>query len=79
MSSNIYDKCTKEDGARPYKCRDYTAKISTNLQHFKRDGRFCDIDLISGKTRVKVSVVDIFSNITVSSYSLIIFTFWIPI
>lgn len=54
MTTNIYNKCSSKDGARPYKYRDYAAKITMNLQHFKRDGRFCDIDLISGKTRVKV-------------------------
>ncbi|KAL4705149.1 hypothetical protein ACJJTC_018720 [Scirpophaga incertulas] len=53
MTTNIYDKYSKEEGARPYKSRDYATKLSLNLQHFKRDGRFCDIDLISGKTKVK--------------------------
>lgn len=54
MTTSIYEKCNNKEGARPYKCRDYSTKISMNLQHFKRDGRFCDIDLISGKTRIKV-------------------------
>ncbi|XP_026757819.1 actin-binding protein IPP [Galleria mellonella] len=53
MTANIYEKCSNKDGARPYKCRDYATKIALNLQHFKRDGRFCDIDLISGKTIIK--------------------------
>ncbi|XP_053625830.1 actin-binding protein IPP-like [Plodia interpunctella] len=53
MSGNIYDKSSNKKGARPYTCREYATKISSNLQHFKRDGRFCDIDLISGKTRIK--------------------------
>ncbi|XP_060810919.1 actin-binding protein IPP [Amyelois transitella] len=53
MSSNMFDKSSNKEGARPYKCRDYATKISYNLQHFKRDGRFCDIDLISGETRIK--------------------------
>ncbi|KAI5633087.1 BTB/POZ domain-containing protein [Phthorimaea operculella] len=45
--------CPNKEGARPYKCREYANKISLNLHHFKRDGRFCDIDLVSGKTKVK--------------------------
>ncbi|KAG6457394.1 hypothetical protein O3G_MSEX010297 [Manduca sexta] len=52
MTTNEYEKVNR-DGARPYKCSDYPSKISLNLHHFKRDGRFCDIDLISGSTRVK--------------------------
>lgn len=56
MSSKLYDKSSNKDGARPYKSRDYANKISSNLHHFKRDGRFCDIDLISGNTRVKVKI-----------------------
>lgn len=54
MSSKLCDKSSNKDGARPYKSRDYANKISSNLHHFKRDGRFCDIDLISGNTKVKV-------------------------
>ncbi|XP_061712263.1 actin-binding protein IPP [Cydia pomonella] len=53
MSTNIFEKCSNKEGSRPYKCRDYGNKISLNLSNFQRDGRFCDIDLISGKTRVK--------------------------
>ncbi|XP_063359433.1 actin-binding protein IPP [Cydia amplana] len=53
MSTNIFEKCSNKEGSRPYKCRDYANKISLNLSNFQRDGRFCDIDLISGKTRVK--------------------------
>ncbi|XP_048479515.1 actin-binding protein IPP isoform X3 [Plutella xylostella] len=56
MSNDVYEKCGNTghtEGARPYKCRDYPSKMSTNLHHFKRDGRFCDIDLISGSTKVK--------------------------
>ncbi|CAH1646093.1 unnamed protein product [Spodoptera littoralis] len=51
--TSAYEKCTAKDGARPYKCCDYANKISSNLHHFKKDGRFCDIDLISGSTRIK--------------------------
>ncbi|CAB3259984.1 unnamed protein product, partial [Arctia plantaginis] len=53
MTTNTYEKCSSKDGARPYKCSDYANKISLNLHNFKRDGRFCDIDLVSGSTRVK--------------------------
>ncbi|XP_034840229.1 actin-binding protein IPP [Maniola hyperantus] len=52
MSSSIYEKIHKE-GSRPYKCYEYANKVSINLNHFRRDGRFCDIDLISGKTKVQ--------------------------
>ncbi|KAJ2952769.1 hypothetical protein O0L34_g7129 [Tuta absoluta] len=45
--------CPNKEGARPYKCREYANKISLNLHHFKRDSRFCDIELVSGKTKVK--------------------------
>lgn len=58
MTSKLYDKCTNiinEDGSRSYICRDYTNKMTSNLHHFRQDGRFCDIDLISGDIRVKVS------------------------
>lgn len=54
MTTNILEKSSNKEGSRPYKCRDYANKISVNLGNFQRDGRFCDIDLISGKTRVKV-------------------------
>lgn len=55
MTTNAYEKSSQNrDGARPYKSSDYPSKISINLHHFKRDGRFCDIDLISGTTKVKV-------------------------
>ncbi|KAJ0180508.1 hypothetical protein K1T71_003912 [Dendrolimus kikuchii] len=53
MSSNVYEPCQNKDGAHLYKCTEYASKISSNLNNFKRDGRFCDIDLISGTTRVK--------------------------
>ncbi|XP_026495082.1 actin-binding protein IPP-like [Vanessa tameamea] len=53
MSSTLYDKIINKEGSRPYKCCEYASKVSINLNHFRRDGRFCDIDLISGKTKVK--------------------------
>ncbi|KOB64558.1 Actin-binding protein ipp, partial [Operophtera brumata] len=53
MSTNTYDKSTNKDGARTYKCCDYATKITLNLHHLKRDGRFCDIDLISGSTTIR--------------------------
>lgn len=54
MTTNTYEKCSSKDGARLYKSKDYANKISMNLHNLKRDGRFCDIDLVSGSTRVKV-------------------------
>lgn len=65
MSNDVYEKCGNTghtEGARPYKCRDYPSKMSTNLHHFKRDGRFCDIDLISGSTKVKVLLSHIYHH-----------------
>lgn len=56
MSSNLYDKIINKEGSRPYKCCEYASKVSLNLNIFRRDGRFCDIDLISGKTKVRVSM-----------------------
>lgn len=53
MTTNILEKSSNKEGSRPYKCRDYANKISVNLGNFQRDGRFCDIDLISGKTRLR--------------------------
>ncbi|XP_041976815.1 actin-binding protein IPP-like [Aricia agestis] len=53
MSTSIYEKIISKEGSRPYKCCEYATKVSVNLNHFRRDGRFCDIDLISGKTKVK--------------------------
>lgn len=53
MSSSTYESFSSTDGARPYKCCDYANKISVNLHLLKRDERFCDIDLVSGSTRVK--------------------------
>ncbi|CAH2259250.1 jg10017 [Pararge aegeria aegeria] len=53
MSSSIYEKNLNKEGPRPYKCCNYANKVSVNLNHFRRDGRFCDIDLISGKTKVR--------------------------
>lgn len=41
------------DGERPYICRDYSNKMSSTLNHFRKEGRFCDIDLISGNIKVK--------------------------
>lgn len=52
-----------KEGSRPYRCCEYTTKISVNLNNFRRDGRFCDIDIISGKTKVKVG-----SNIVLSVF-----------
>ncbi|CAK1581947.1 unnamed protein product [Parnassius mnemosyne] len=51
--SNFYEKLPSKEGSRPYKCREYANKVSLNLNHFRKDGRFCDVDLISGKTKVK--------------------------
>ncbi|XP_072944194.1 actin-binding protein IPP-like [Epargyreus clarus] len=53
MSSTIYEKFISKEGSRPYKCLELATKVSLNLSHFRRDGRFCDIDLISGKTKVR--------------------------
>ncbi|CAG4909893.1 unnamed protein product [Colias eurytheme] len=52
MSSIIYEKHNKE-GSKLYKCCEYASKVSLNLNTFRRDGRFCDIELISGKTKIK--------------------------
>ncbi|XP_028041645.1 actin-binding protein IPP-like isoform X2 [Bombyx mandarina] len=41
------------EGARPYKFTDYCRKISVNLQNFKKDGRFCDVVLISGEIQIE--------------------------
>lgn len=57
MSTNTYEKSAK-DGARTYKC-DYATKLTLNLHHLKRDERFCDIDLISGSTTIKVCRLNI--------------------
>lgn len=44
------------EGARPYKFTDYCRKISVNLQNFKKDGRFCDVVLISGEIQIEVGL-----------------------
>lgn len=51
---NSVDKAANKDESRTYKCTEYTNKISSQLLHLKRDGRFCDIELTSGNTKVKV-------------------------
>ncbi|CAK1552064.1 unnamed protein product [Leptosia nina] len=52
MTSINYEKNHKE-GTKIYKCREYANKVATNLNYFRRDGRFCDIELLSGKTKVR--------------------------
>lgn len=55
--SGTVEKCREPntpEGTRPYKCRDYPSKMALNLHTLKRDGRFCDIDLISGSKKIKV-------------------------
>lgn len=55
---NSFDRPANKDGSRTYKCYEYTNKISSNLLHLKRDGRFCDIELISGNARIKVCLFE---------------------
>ncbi|KPI91459.1 Actin-binding protein IPP [Papilio xuthus] len=51
--SNLYEKLPCKEGSRPYKCVEFGTKVSLKLNNLRKDGRFCDIDLISGSTKVK--------------------------
>lgn len=55
--SNLYEKLPCKEGSRPYKCVEFGTKVSLKLNNLRKDGRFCDIDLISGTTKVKVSTL----------------------
>ncbi|XP_050664363.1 actin-binding protein IPP-like isoform X2 [Leptidea sinapis] len=50
--TSIFERHYKE-GSKVYKCGEYATKVSSSLNHFRSNGRFCDLELISGRTKVQ--------------------------
>jgi len=47
----------KNNDTRPYMCKNYAQKVISNLNTLRKNSKFCDIELISGDTVVKVDKI----------------------